>query len=130
MADLNELQASQSMKIIGTDVTATETNPVNASATGDLLCKDAVNTASVSGAISVSTTAVEAKVGASAQTNRKFLSITPTNGTIYMGSSNAVTTATGTPIFRNQTTMVSFSASVPVWLIAANATDVRIIEGS
>lgn len=130
MADLTDVQAAQTVKVVGADSAGVETNTVNASPNGDHYVRDMINTSSVSGAQSVTTSAAEAKVGASALTNRKFLSITPTGGTIYMGSSAAVTTATGTPIFKNQTVFLNFSAAVPVYLIAGSTTDTRIVEGS
>ena len=130
MADLTELQSTDSIKIIGSDPTGLEQFPVASSATGDLFGRDVINTGSVNGAISVSTTAVQAIVGGAALSNRKMVSIIPTNGTIYWGSSNAVTTVNGTPLTKNQSLTLSFTAQVPVWLIAASATDVRIVEGS
>lgn len=40
MADLNDLQAAQSVKIVGSNSTGVETNAVNASASGELLVTD------------------------------------------------------------------------------------------
>jgi hypothetical protein len=100
------------------------------SGNNDLQVRDSINTAISSGAITVSTTVVEAKVGASRLTNRKVIVITPTTGVIYWGSSSGVTSATGTPIFKNQSLTLSFTDAIPVYLIGTAGTDVRIVEGS
>lgn len=91
---------------------------------------DVIDTATQYRAQSVTTTAAEALGGATILTNRKFISITPTNGTIYWGGSSSVTTTTGSPLFANNTLFLSFSDAVHVWVIAAATTDVRILEGS
>lgn len=94
-----------------------------------IITQDAIRTSLTNGAISVST-ATEAKVGGTRLTNRKTLVITPTDKTIYWGSSNTVTTITGTPIFKNQTLFIDI-ADVAVWLVSSSGTaNVRIIEGS
>lgn len=85
---------------------------------------------SESTAISVGTSAVEAKVGPTALASRKFVSVTPTNGIVYFGSDASVTTATGTPIQSTVTATFSFSDNAPVYLIADSTVDVRIMEGS
>ena len=97
---------------------------------GQLKAADVINTAYVNGAISVTTSATEAKVGLSKQVNRKLLVITPTNGIVYRGSSNTVTTSNGAPIFKNQSWPIDVTDNVPVWLIAASTVDVRIEEYS
>lgn len=83
----------------------------------------------VQGNITVGTTAVEAKVGASALTNRGNLSVQPKDNSVYYGYTNAVTTSTGTRIFKNQTVWFDVSDSTTVYLIADGAgKDVRITE--
>jgi hypothetical protein len=77
---------------------------------------------------SVTTTAAEALGATTILANRKLLHITPTNGTIYWGYSNAVTTTTGTPLFPNNTLWLSVGASTHVYVIAAVTTDSRIGE--
>lgn len=100
------------------------------STNNQLQTRDVINVSSQYKALSVTTSATEAIGGSSRLTNRKVLSITPTNGTVYYGTSNSVTTATGTPIFKNQTVSFSFTDNVPVYIISAGTVDVRILEGS
>ena len=129
--DLTELQSSQTVKIVGSDSIGIETTPVNSNPLGELFVSDTIRVGGVQGALSVSTTAVEAKVGASLLVNRTFLSIY-NNGTaiIYYGLDNTVTAASGTPIAKKQKITASIEGTASIWLIAASGThDIRIIEG-
>lgn len=92
--------------------------------------RDVINVSGQYRAQSVTTTASEALGAATILLNRKFISITPTNGVIYWGLSSAVTIATGTPILKNQTTTISSTDNVHIYVIAIATTDVRIVEGS
>jgi len=84
----------------------------------------------VSGAITVGTSAVEAKVGASRLANRKMLTIQPTNGPVWIGVGTSITSSTGTQIFTNQVLTLSVG-DVPVYIVSAAAgRDVRITEGA
>lgn len=95
-----------------------------------LQVRDVINTAGQFRSQSITTTAAEALGGATILANRKFLSITPTNGTVYWGTANTVTTSTGTPIFKNQTVTLAFTDNVHVYVIAGSTTDSRMVEGS
>lgn len=133
MADLNEIQAAQSIKIIGADATATETTPVNATATGNLLTADIINEGTgVEGAITVSTTAVEVKVGVSRLSNRK--SVTAHNNgssTLYWGYTSSVTSSSGTPLFKDQFISWDVGPTQAVYIIAASGShNVRVTEGA
>lgn len=92
--------------------------------------RDVINTSSQYRAQSVTTSAAEALGAATILVNRKLITITPTNGTIYWGTNSSVTTTTGTPIFANQTLALSFTDNIHVFVIAAATTDARIVEGS
>jgi hypothetical protein len=84
----------------------------------------------VSGSITVGTSAVEAKVGASRLTNRRVLTIQPTNGPVWIGVGTSITTATGTQVFTNQVLTLSVG-DVTVFVISnAAGRDVRITEGA
>lgn len=77
---------------------------------------------------SVTTSAAEALGAATILSNRKFLTITPTNGIIYYGFNSSVTTTTGSPLFPNNTLSLSVTDNIHVYLIAATTVDVRIAE--
>lgn len=130
MADLALDNSALPVVLIGATNAGVTGTPVGSSANGDAFVRDSINTSSLNAAISIATTAAEAKAGASRLTNRKFISITPTNGTVYWGSANTVTIANGTPIFKNQCVTMAFTDNVAVWLIGVATTDVRIVEGA
>jgi hypothetical protein len=98
--------------------------------TGEQFVKDVLNVSSQYRAQSVTTTAAEALGGATILAQRKLLCITPTNGIIYWGTSSAVTTTTGTPLFINQTLSLSVTANIHIFVIAAATTDCRMVEMS
>jgi|SRR5579859_200317 len=90
--------------------------------------RDVLNISSQYRAQSVTTTAAEALGGATILANRKLLHITPTNGIVYWGYNSSVTTATGAPIFPNNTLFLSVTDNLHVYVIAGATTDVRIGE--
>lgn len=104
-------------------------NPL-ASNNSQLQVRDVLNTAGQYRAQSVTTSAAEALGGGTILANRKVLTICPTNGTVYWGYSNAVTTSTGTPIFKNEKFAIAVTDNVHVYLIAGSTIDCRISEGS
>lgn len=95
-----------------------------------VLTKDTIDNSLSSGTVTVSTSAVAARVGTSNLTNRKMLTISPQTGTVYLGASSSVTTSTGIPIFQNQVISFAFSANITPYLIAASSITVSIMEGS
>lgn len=97
---------------------------------GQLKTADVINTSGQYRAQSVTTSAAEAFGAATILLNRKFISLTPTNGTIYWGFNSSVTTSNGTPLFKNQTTTISATDNIHIFVIAATTTDCRIVEGS
>jgi len=130
MADLPLDNSALPVVVVGANTAGVTGTPIGSSSNGDAFVRDSINTSSLNAAISVTTSAIEAKVGATRLTSRKLLSITPTNGTVYWGSTSAVTIASGTPIFKNQCVTMAFTDNVAVWLIGVATTDVRIVEGS
>lgn len=130
MADLPLDNSALPVVVVGANTAGVTGTPIGSSSNGDAFVRDSINTSSLNAAISVTTSAIEAKVGTSRLTSRKLLSITPTNGTVYWGSTSAVTIASGTPIFKNQCVTMAFTDNVAVWLIGVAATDVRIVEGA
>jgi len=94
------------------------------SMTADVCTDDGVN-----GAITVGTTAVEAKVGASVLLSRKYVIISPIADKVYFGFSNLVTTSTGIPLYRDQLIALPIGDGVSIWLIAESSNkEVRIGE--
>lgn len=92
--------------------------------------RDVINVSSQYRAQSITNTAAQALGAATILANRKVITITPTNGTIYWGTNSSVTTATGTPLFANQTLTLAFTDNVSVFVISAGTVDARIMEAS
>ena len=104
-------------------------NAIN-SINSQLETADIINTSISSGSITVGTTAVAARVGASNLTSRKQLMIAPVTYTIYLGATSGVTTATGIPIYPGQVVAFAYGASVTPYLIAATSGTVNVFEGA
>jgi hypothetical protein len=99
------------------------------SITYDPELSDVLTDSYIAGSISVSTTQVEAKVGASRVATRETLRIfNNSSTTIYFGPAG-VTSSTGEPIFKNQWVNIPIG-DIAVFLITASGTaaDVRIQE--
>lgn len=97
-----------------------------------LTVTDRLDTSGTHGAITVGVTAVAARVGGANLAARKELTVF-NNGsqTIYWGLSNAVTTSTGTPLFKNQTAVFPYGPNITVWLISGTeGQNVRVTEVS
>ena len=132
MGDISDINAAQSIKIIGSANDGTEQTPVKSSSNGDLGVSDGLRQGGVQGALSLATgnTAYEAKVGVSKLSNRKILTITALDD-MYWGYDDTVTTSNGTPLAKNQQIIFSIdpNSTFSVWLVASgNGKSARITE--
>lgn len=95
---------------------------------GDQLKSDDVaRTDAVYGVLSVGTSPVELKVGASALSNRKYVVIRPQDNNVYMGFDSSVTSSNGIRLFKNEFMMLPIGTSV--YLVASSGSrDVSIGE--
>ncbi len=83
----------------------------------------------VYGNLAVGTSAVEVKVGASRAIGRMVVTILPVDETMWWGYSSAVTTSTGTPIFKNQLYVIMVNDQAPIYIISdATSKNARISE--
>lgn len=132
MADLDNLQASQSVKIAGADSSGNETSFVNATPNGDLQTVDVLNVSGVQGSLTVGTSAVEVKVGVNRFSNRKVVTLyNNSNETIYWGFTNSVTISSGTPIEKKEFIVWNVGDDLSIWVIAGVANNnTRITEAS
>jgi hypothetical protein len=90
---------------------------------------DVLDTEGVFAALTVTTTPVEAKVGANPLTARQVLVLQPKDRDIFYGFSNTVTASTGIELFRDQTISLPVGPSVRVWLVASSGSrNIRIQE--
>lgn len=133
MADLTDLQAAQTVKIVGSDSSGLETFPAKVSTNQDLSVSDVINTTGVYGTLTVGTSAIQLKVGASNLANRKLVTIDNTsNATIYWAYDSSVsTTAFAGRIFKDQQASWAIGPNVDIYLIAGSAgNSVHVSEGA
>lgn len=129
MADLTEAQASKSVKLIGSDPVGLESNFAEVSANQELTTADSLNNGGVQASITVGTSAVEGKVGASVLANRKYVIFQAKDKGIFYGFDNTVTTSTGIEIFKDQLLMIPVGEGTEIWFIATDTgNDLRFQE--
>lgn len=81
------------------------------------------------GALSVSTSATEIKIGASALDERKVVVIQSQGNSIFIGFNNSVTTSSGLELRKRQTIILEASPDVAIYAITSSGTiDVRVWE--
>lgn len=113
MADVTDLNSSLAVKVAGASSSGSETNFVNASSNGDLQTSDILNFAVVESLLSVGTSAIEVKVGASPLANRKSVQIQAQGANIvygYSSSNQFFTLANGSTI------SLDLGPNVRVWV--------------
>lgn len=114
MADLNGLQAAQTVKLAGADSSGNETNYVNATSNGEFKAADIINVSVAQSLLSIAAGAVvEVKVGSSRLVNRKSVQIQAQGTNItygYISSSQIFTIPNGT------TVSLSLGDGVGVWV--------------
>jgi hypothetical protein len=130
VADLSEIQASQSVKIAGASLVGSESYWVNSTPNGDLTATDTLKSGGTQGALTVGTSAVEIKVGGSALANRKVVTLhNNSNAIMYWGYTSGVTTSTGTPIQKGEERVWSASDVCTLYVISGSAgNNARITE--
>ena len=106
-------------KIKGND--GTEAGQLIASYGEALDVTDILNDGAVYKALTVGTTAVELKVGASVLPLRRFITMQANDNSIYWGYDSSVTTSNGTRIFKDQFIALPIGAGTTVFLIADGA---------
>jgi hypothetical protein len=90
---------------------------------------DVLDTEGVTAAIIVTTTPIEAKVGASPLPGRQLLIIQPKANNVFLGYSDTFTTAQGIELFKDQLVSISVGPSVHVWLrTSSGSVNVRVQE--
>lgn len=132
MADLTDLQASGTVKVVGASSSGLEGTPVKSSLNGDLGVSDIVDNGGLHGSLSVSTTAVAVRVGASNLVNRKVLMFHNNGtGTLYWGYNNTVNSSNGMPLKKDQFCVGDWGPGTTIYIIASSGThNLRVNEGA
>ena len=118
MADLDDIEAAQAVKVIGATLDGTETKPVKVSDNQDMGISDTLDVSAVYASLPVGTTAVELKVGGSPLANRKYVQFQPRDKGIFFGYSSGVTISNGTEVFKNSLILLPIGPNLSVWFIA------------
>lgn len=119
--DLTDLQAAETVKIVGCNALGQETNPLQVSGNYEALTSDACSNGGVYSELTVGLTAVELRVGSFPLSLRKLVTMQARDKGIFWGYSNAVTVSSGTEIFKRQTIILPIGSGTSVWLIASSA---------
>lgn len=126
MPDINDIEAAQTVKIVGSSSDGTEQTPVESSGLAELKTTDRINQQGEDIVISVTTTAVEAKVGGSAKTDRTYVFLQALDKNIKWGfDSNCRFDA-----FKNQLIAIPASDNCTIFIKSDSGTrDIVVGEG-
>jgi hypothetical protein len=93
---------------------------------------DIENVSCITGSLTVGTSAVELKVGASRLEQRQFVRLyNKSNNTVYWSYDAGVTTSTGEPIVKQQAITFTQGDRIPIYVIASQSGNVVTVhEGS
>lgn len=120
MADLDGIEAAQSVKIMGSEADGTEETPVGSTGLGEFHVVEKLLDAGLDDEISITAgTPVEVKVGASRKTDRKVVIVQPTDGKIKWGFSN---TTQSFPLYKLQHAIISAGPDTAIWVDAISGT--------
>jgi len=130
MSDLDELEISETVKIVGSDSSGTESHPVEASSNNELFVFDVANNGGEDAILSLTAgQEIELKVGASIRSERKYIQIQALGRGIRFGFSS------GSYSFKALKGMffaLPYGAGTSVWLKneSASTAEVAIAEVS
>jgi len=112
MADLSELEASDSTKIIGSSSSGDESNYVGANANNEVYIRDTHDNGGLDTILNLTTTPSEGKVGVLRKTNRKYVIMEALNKNVKWGFSN---TTQSFDLFKSQLIMVPIGENTEIW---------------
>jgi len=128
LADLDESQSSQSVKLIGAGSDGIETNYVDVTAEGEIKTSSFANVAFLDANISVSTTEILASVAGTNLPNRKTLVIfNRGNREIFYGTTG-VSSTTGIAIQVDELITFDVGENINIYLITNNGTSTVTIQ--
>lgn len=116
--DIDPKLAAETVKITGQDSSGTETNPVSATALGDLQVVDTPNQTALNVTLNLTTTPQEGKVGVSTMTNRKYLEMQGLTSNVKWGYD----TTCPFDLFKNQFFSLPAGTNCKVYFKASTGT--------
>lgn len=125
MADLNGLQASETIKIAGADSSGNETNFANVSVNGEIKAIDILNVSVAQALLTVNATGtpVEVKAGSSRLANRKSVMIQAQGTNVVYGFASDVQQFL---LPNGATVTLSVGDNVGVWIDRTSNGDVKV----
>ena len=127
MADATNEQSSSVTRLINGAENIVADMRVRADGKASLCIDDEIITSGVNATITVGTSPVEAKAGASRLVDRRLLSISPTSAPVWYGFNSNVTTTTGRKLFKEQVLDISIG-DCPLYLVAQSSISVHVME--
>lgn len=118
MADASPLNCAELTRLIGSQIDGSETTPVGATTDQDLKVGDLINHQGVNATLSLTTAAVEGKVGASRLVGRKYIEMQAITTNVKWGYD----TSCPFDLFKNQFFSLPISDICAVYLKASAGT--------
>lgn len=115
MADIADINAAQSIKIIGSDSSGVEQTPVKSTTLGELNVHDIPNQTGLNTILNLTTTAVEGKVGVTALSNRKYIEMQGLTNNVKWGYD----TTCPFDLFKNQFFALPMGSDCPIYFKAS-----------
>lgn len=120
MADIGDIEAAQSIKVIGAEADGTETTPVGSTLNGDGLAADILNNGGLDVELSISAgVAQEVKIGASRMANRKMVVMYAKEINLIWGFSS---TTQSFEIRRRQWVWIPLGEDTEIWVNSTGGT--------
>jgi hypothetical protein len=119
MADLNDVNSAQAVKVIGSNSSGVETTPVKSSLNGELGTSDILDNGGLDTVLALTTTAVEGKVAGAAKANRKYFIMEALDNNVKWGFSN---TTQSFDLFKSQLIMVPCGPNTQIWFKMSSGT--------
>jgi len=120
MADIQDIDAAQTVKVVGSDLTGVEETPVSSTPNGELKIADTHNNGGQDVTISITSgSPVELKVSATRLANRKYVIMEALNTGVKWGFSSSTQSF---DLFKSQLIMVPIGENTEIWFDCQSGT--------
>lgn len=119
MPDLNELESSQAVKLVGATGLGDEQEFANVTPNNDLQTADILNVAAADTVVALTTTPVQIRVGGTNLADRKYVILEALSTRVKWGFSSGTQSF---DIFKSQLIMVPVGENVTVWARVSSGT--------
>lgn len=123
MPDINDIEAAQPVKLVGSSSDGTEQTPIESTELAELKVTDRINQQGEDTTISLTTSAVEARVGLAAKSDRTYVFIQALDKNVKWGfDSNCRFDA-----FKNQLVVIPASENCTIFIKADSGTPSAVV---